>query len=502
MANRNLCDLFASTPWKQQIKEVLRLASPIIKRITFKSDEVTTGDLFVAIVGHETDGRHYIPQAILQGASAVLAEAEGVVNDDMGIDQIQGVPIVYIFNLNQYLSQLAGEFYHHPATKLNLVGITGTNGKTTNTQLLAQWTLALGEVSAVLGTLGNGLLGQLSSHQNTTASAIEVQQILSNMLTHKATFAAMEVSSHALVQHRVAALPFAATVFTNLSRDHLDYHGDMVTYEAAKKSLFLDHESKNHIINVDDAVGKRWLSELRNAVAVSTSHQIHSGLQGAWLFAQKIQYHENGVLIFFDSSWGKGELNSPFLGAFNVNNVLLTLATLLALKYPLDALLKAASKLQHIPGRMEVFKKVGRPTVIVDYAHTPDALKQALAASRMHCQGKLWCLFGCGGDRDKGKRPLMGKIAETLADQMVITEDNPRTELHKMITADILKGVLKIDRASVIQDRTEAITHILNHAMPEDVILIAGKGHEVYQFIENQKLDYSDRATVVRLMEG
>lgn len=310
----------------------------------------------------------------------------------------------------------------------------------------------------------------------------------------------MEVSSHGLVQHRVAALKFAASVFTNLSRDHLDYHGDMEHYEAAKWLLYSAHHCGQAIINADDEVGRRWLAKLPDAVAVSMEDHINPNCHGRWLKATDVNYHDSGATICFSSSWGDGEIESRLMGAFNVSNLLLALATLLALGYPLADLLKTAARLQPVCGRMEVFTAPCKPTVVVDYAHTPDALEKALQAARLHCAGKLWCVFGCGGDRDKGKRPLMGAIAEEFADVVVVTDDNPRTEEPRAIINDILAGMLDAGYAKVMEGRAEAVTCAVMQAKENDVVLVAGKGHEDYQIVGNQRLDYSDRVTVARLL--
>ncbi|KAA9002606.1 UDP-N-acetylmuramoyl-L-alanyl-D-glutamate--2,6-diaminopimelate ligase [Affinibrenneria salicis] len=491
MADRNLRELLA--PWVQHAPE------RALREMTLDSRTAAAGDLFVAVVGYKTDGRRYISQAIAQGAAAVLAEAAGEA-DNATVREIDGVPVVYLSELNQRLSALAGRFYRQPGEKLRLTGVTGTNGKTTTTQLLAQWSQLLGETSAVLGTLGNGLLGQTTPSENTTASAIAVQQALASLVEQHATFAALEVSSHGLAQHRVAALPFAAAVFTNLSRDHLDYHGDMEHYEAAKWALFSEHQVGQIIINADDEVGRRWLSQLPDAVAVTMDNNLQPGGHGRWLKAIGVEYHNAGATIRFSSAWGEGEIESHLIGAFNVSNLLLALATLLALGYPLHELVASAPRLQPVCGRMEVFSAPGKPVAVVDYAHTPDALEKALSAARQHCRGKLWCVFGCGGDRDKGKRPLMGAIAEQLADQVVITDDNPRGEDAAAIIDDILNGLLDAGRAQVVHGRADAVTHTLMQAAAQDIVLIAGKGHEDYQLIGSQRLDYSDRVTAARLL--
>lgn len=491
MTDRNLRELLA--PWAPAAPE------RALREMTLDSRAAAAGDLFVAITGHKADGRHYISQAIAQGVAAVVAEADSEA-DDGSQRELYGVPVIYLAHLKERLSALAGRFYGQPSQALRLVGVTGTNGKTTTTHLLAQWTLFLGETSAVMGTVGNGLFGQISPVENTTGSAVDTQQTLYHLQRQGASFAAMEVSSHGLVQHRVADVHFAAAAFTNLSRDHLDYHGDMAHYEAAKWQLFASANVGQRIINADDEVGQRWLARLPEAVAVCVTHPLPSPKPARWLQATNVRFHSAGAEIDFDSSWGGGRIRSRLIGEFNVSNLLVSLATLLALGYPLAELIRTAGMLQSVNGRMEVFHAAGKPTVMVDYAHTPDALEKALMAARLHCHGRLWCVFGCGGDRDKGKRPLMGGIAEQYADRVVITDDNPRSEAPQAIINDILAGLLNAGGAMVIPGRAEAVTSAIMQAAEQDVVLVAGKGHEDYQLIGNQRLDYSDRATVARLL--
>lgn len=490
MTDRNLREVLG--PWVPDAPEVP------LKEMILDSRSATAGDLFVAVLGHQVDGRTYISQAIAQGVSAVIAEAHDHASDGE-LRMVEGIPVVYLAQLNERLSALAGRFYQQPAQKMTLIGVTGTNGKTTISQLLAQWANLLGGKGAVMGTVGNGLYGQLMPAENTTGSAIDVQRILAELVQQQASLTAMEVSSHGLVQHRVAALPFAAAIFSNLSRDHLDYHGDMESYAAAKLSLFTDHQVGVRVINADDTVGQQWLEQLTDAVAVSVSGLALGQRHGFWLSATNITYQDQGVRITFDSAWGAGEFTSHLMGEFNVSNLLLALATLLALEYPLAQLLATADKLTPVCGRMEVFQTQGRAAAVVDYAHTPDALQKALAAARLHCEGQLWCIFGCGGDRDRGKRPLMGAIAEEFADRVIITDDNPRSEDPHLITQDILAGLISPGQAQVITGRAQAITYALTQAAASDIVLIAGKGHEDYQIIGKRKLDYSDRDTVATI---
>ena len=425
------------------------------------------------------------------GVSAVIFEADSEAQH-LQVRYEQQVPLIAFYRLSEHLSHLADVFYEQPSKRLTLVGVTGTNGKTTTAQLLAQWTQILGHTSAVMGTIGNGLFGRVKEATNTTGSAVEIQASLAEFIAQGADFAAIEVSSHGLVQHRVESVHFSAAVFTNLSRDHLDYHHTMENYAAAKKRLFSELDSRHHIIDADDLVGAAWLSEMPEAVAVSSKADFVPQ-QAKWLKAVNVSFNHKGASIQFESSWGNGELQSALIGAFNVSNLLLVMATLLALGYDLAKLIRSAHKLTGVCGRMEMLHAPHKPTVIVDYAHTPDALEKALQAARLHCHGKLWCIFGCGGDRDSGKRPLMAKIAEQLADKVIATDDNPRTEDHTQIMADILKGFIHPQAVQVIHQREEAIATAIQSAVENDVILIAGKGHEDYQIIGKTKHHFSDQ---------
>ncbi|BAH83253.1 UDP-N-acetylmuramoyl-L-alanyl-D-glutamate--2,6-diaminopimelate ligase [Candidatus Ishikawella capsulata] len=465
------------------------------------SRQIKPGDLFVAIPGYHTDGRFFIDKAIAKGASAVLAETEKK-NLDGSIYYRDNVPVIYLQKLSHIICEIASRFYDYPAKKLELVGITGTNGKTTISHLIAQLVNLLGGRGAVMGTLGNGLYNELLPTKNTTSSAIEIQNIFNFLLKKGANVVAMEVSSHGILEHRVSGMSFTAAVFTNLSRDHLDYHGNIKQYELAKWQLFAKNNINQVIFNIDDKVGLKWSQYIPDAITVSIENNIKHEHMNRWLTATKISHHDLGSYIKFNSSWGSGEFSIKLIGLFNVINVLLAFTTLLSLNYPIKQLINCVSYLKSIPGRMEVFKAVNKPTVIVDYAHTPDALSKALTAVRLHyCKGNIWCLFGCGGDRDKGKRPLMGRIAEKLSDRVVISDDNPRTELSQNIIDDILTGLVLPHKALIIPNRFQAIKHMIRNAKNEDILLIAGKGHENYQIFGKHRITYSDRLTVAHLLE-
>lgn len=489
------------SPWIAAAMLPAELADIEISGMTLDSRQVSAGEMFVAVKGHAVDGRRFIPAAIELGAAVILAEAEGIAEHGTVISQ-DGTFTVYLCNLGLLLSAIARRFFGIPDEQLKLVAVTGTNGKTTISQLLAQWAEQLDYRAGVMGTTGNGLLQQLEPAVNTTGSAIEIQQVLAGLVNDGADFAAMEVSSHGLVQGRVKALNFVASIFTNLSRDHLDYHGDMAAYAAAKKTLFTDHHSGVAVINADDEVGRDWLASLPDAVAVASTQSClgqHPG-RGVWL--EQVEYSTQGVTVSFDSSWGAGKFTAPLVGSFNVMNLMLALATLLATGHPLARLIETAPKLQAVIGRMEVFQKPDKPMMVVDYAHTPDALEKALQALRVHCHGKLWCIFGCGGDRDSGKRPMMADIAERLADQSILTDDNPRSEDPALIVADMLAGLQQPEKATVIHDRSAACKWALTHAGADDIVLVAGKGHEDYQILADRTIHYSDRETVQALLEN
>lgn len=470
------------------------LAQLAVHRLQLDSRKVTSGDTFVAINGHAMDGRQFIADAVARGANLVLAQADPN-HGHAKVDYCDQIPVVYLAGLDTYLSALAGRLY--AGHQNQVIAVTGTNGKTTISQLIAQWLELLGERAAVMGTTGNGFLAQLAEAANTTGNAIDIQAMLHQFAEQGARYTAMEVSSHGLVQGRVKAVPFIAGVFSNLSRDHLDYHGDMQAYAEAKQSLFTEHDCQQAIINVDDPIGAQWArAQWPHLVGVSLLTPPDTP-QRVW--AKTIQYAEQGIQIDFDGSWGAGQLQVPLIGEFNACNVLLALSTLLSLGFAKSALLASAHRLKPVIGRMELFSAEHRPKIVVDYAHTPDALEKALLALRVHCTGKLWVIFGCGGDRDTGKRPMMAAIAERCADQIIFTDDNPRSESASAIIAEMQAG-LKYANAYVEHDRFKALQHAFEHADEQDIILLAGKGHEDYQVLADQTVHYSDRESAQQLL--
>lgn len=471
-----------------------------VGRFVLNSQQVNQNDVFIALQGAEQDGRDFIQQAFDKGAIIVLAESGS--RDDFLKIKFAGKPIIFINNLRDKISFIAGIYYNNPSYKLNLIGVTGTNGKTTTTHILAQWKNLVGGKAGVLGTNGDGFLDNLQPVFHTTGSAFEVQESLHNFVKHGADLVAMEASSHGIAQGRIDSLDFDVALFTNLSRDHLDYHLTMSDYEATKFKLLTKLRPRNVIINIDDETGLRFVKHLPSAIVVTTKLDVTKILKDhKFVQATKIDYQENGTKIEFESSWGNGVLNSPLIGDFNVVNILLALAGLLVLEVDLKALVATSSKLQNVAGRMQVFHKQNKPRVVVDFAHSPDALEKVLQTLKAICKGKLICVFGCGGERDRGKRPMMARISQIFSDKAIVTLDNPRSEDIKQIMDDITAGFTGDFVYQTITDRKEAIRQAIKQAGADDVVLVAGKGHEDYQFIGNEKIPFSDIAIVKEILE-
>ena len=466
-----------------------------ITRLVTDSRLVDPGDTFVAYPGGQVDGRQFIPQAIARGANAVIWEAHNFV-----WNQAWKLPNLAVNELRQHAGEIAAQVYGRPSEKLWMVGITGTNGKTSCSHWIAQTFSALGRKTALIGTLGNGFPSRLQATLNTTPDAISVHALLAEYVQQSAQAVAMEVSSHALEQGRVNAVEYDVALLTNLSRDHLDYHGDMTRYAAAKRRLFDWKQLKYAVLNLDDAFGSELAEQLQDAEVEVIGYGLSDqALQQAerlglrMVFGGNLQLDAQGCRVQVHSSWGGGELNSSLLGRFNVENLLGTLAVLLVSDVTLDHALHELAKLRSVPGRMQTLGGDGRPAVVVDYAHTPDALEKVLHTLREVTTpggGKLICVFGCGGDRDRGKRPMMGTVAAKLADVSIVTSDNPRGENPQEIIAAIVSAMA--GSYQVIEDRAQAIALAIKAAQAMDTVLIAGKGHEEYQEIKGVKYPFSD----------
>ncbi len=466
------------------------------------SRSVSPGDLFFALPGTREHGLIHAAQAVAGGAVAVAWEphASAPRVNAAGL----GVPVIPIDNLTQELGQLASRFYGHPSHNLHCIGVTGTDGKSTVTHCIAQLMTESAQPFGLLGTLGYGLPGQLQPASHTTPDAVTLQEQLARLCDAGATGVAMEVSSHALHQHRINGVKFDTVVLTHLSRDHLDYHGTLEAYAEAKRQLFRVPGLRTAVLNYDDDFGRALLHQLDPGVrpilyATEAGGEL-AGRAADWLCAEHIDTHARGLAIQIGSSWGRAHIQSGLLGRFNVQNLLATAAAAIAAGLGFDVVMHGIARLRPVPGRMEAFGTGNHPLVVVDYAHTPNALSAVLKTLREHCGGKLICVFGAGGDRDRGKRPLMGGVAERHADRVVVTSDNPRSEDPQAIIEEILAGMQHPDRARVVPDRAEAIRAALRGARVDDVVLIAGKGHETWQQIGGRRFAFSDREQVVQAL--
>lgn len=457
--------------------------------MTSDSRQVTAGSLFLAYPGESADGRRFIAQAILQGATGVLWEERGFEWNPAW--NVANQPVT---GLRQQASTLAGEFYGHPSRKLWMIGVTGTNGKTSCSHWLAQAFTAVQRKAVVIGTLGNGFPNVLSTAVNTTPDPIRLQSMLTDYLQAGAEVAAMEVSSHGLEQGRVSGIAFNVAVLTNLTRDHLDYHGDMASYAAAKRKLFEFDGLEAAILNQDDAFGQELLSELKAAGRKVLSY----GLSGGDVRGHNIHFDADGMHMQVQTPQGEAVVHARLVGRFNASNLLAVLATLLVSGVSLEDAVAVLEQIRPAPGRMQQLGGGERPLVVVDYAHSPDALEKALLALREQARGRLVCVFGCGGDRDKGKRPLMAEVASRLADKVIVTSDNPRSENPAAIIAEVVTGLH--GPSQVEPDREQAIVQAIRHAHAGDVVLIAGKGHEDYQEIDGVRLPFSDAAVAAHAL--
>jgi UDP-N-acetylmuramoyl-L-alanyl-D-glutamate--2,6-diaminopimelate ligase len=488
-------------------------ASVRVRGLTLDSRAVQPGDLFLALPGRRSHGLEHAAEAAARGARAILfdppvgaaggpaaAAGAGAVGGtgaagDAGRALPAEVLLAPVPGLARLVGRIADRFFEHPSERLRVAGITGTNGKTTCAWLLAQCLERVGLGAGYLGTLGWGRLGEISQVSHTTPDAVQVHRMLAELGLMGARCVAMEVSSHALDQGRVDGVRFRIAAFTNLTRDHLDYHGSMEAYGEAKALLFAG-QIEHAVINVGDAFGRHLAARCATpliAVSVGAQEFVAAGLFDT-LIARRVQVDLRGLVLEVEGSLGRVELRTRLLGRFNAENALIVLGCLHALGIPLEAGARALEGCEAAPGRMELLESPdpGRPLAVIDYAHTPDALAKALQALREHCAGDLWCVFGCGGDRDRGKRPLMGAIADELADRLIVTDDNPRGESPAAIVEEIIAG-FRVHAPRVIHDRARAIGTALSEARSGDWVLIAGKGHEDYQIYGSTRRRFSDR---------
>lgn len=474
----------------------------VISGISTNSQRIKPGHVFFATPGYGTqDGRDYIQDAVLSGAVAVVSEI--AVNEEVKTSLMMPpgkhkhvVPHIQIPNLRQSLGKIAAIYHASPTAQMQAVGVTGTNGKTTVTSLLAQAMQRLKAKTGFIGTHGVGCqLGKLEKTAMTTPGPFELQAYCKQLMLDDCEAVVMEVSSHAIAQHRTVGVQFDTLVLTNVTRDHLDYHHSIESYVQTKEQLFRAYQARSMILNLDDPVGGRLSQQLgpqQNIIGYSVRGtkcgqtpvlrgcQIRTGTQGVSM-----------VVV-----WGqqKRNLSTHLMGDFNVSNLLAVVATLISLGFEFNEAVDALQDIQPVGGRMELIRAgAKKPLVVIDYAHSPSALESVLLNLRQNCRRRLICVFGCGGERDQGKRKIMGKIAEMHADCVILTDDNPRNESPQKIVTDILKGFLSPWAVEVVHDRTEAIMLAINMALPGDVVLIAGKGNEAYQITGSQKVIFSDR---------
>jgi len=474
------------------------LAPPEVRvsDVTLDSRAATPGALFLACRGRAHHGLEFAAEAAERGARSVLYEPEGAPAAPAALPA--GTFVLAVPELSARAGLIADRFFGGPSERLTVAGITGTNGKTTCAWLLAQALARCGRQAGYIGTLGAGVPPKLTPARHTTPDAVTLQRELAELLAAGAACVSLEVSSHALDQSRVNGVRFHTAAFTNLTRDHLDYHGSMEAYGAAKARLFTWPGLSFRVINVDDPFGAELARRAGDGRLIVTSRQAAPLPEGAqFVRATRVRAEPAGLLVEVESSFGGVELPLRLMGEFNVDNALTVLAVLLAFGIPLRTAAPALARVRPASGRMEMFGGRGRsPLAIVDYAHTPDALANALRAARLHCRGQLRVVFGCGGDRDTGKRPLMGRVAAELADDIVLTDDNPRSEDPRRIVADIVAGITPGAPLVIEHDRALAIRMALVRSSPDDVVLIAGKGHEDYQVRGSERREFRDQAVV------
>ena len=460
-----------------------------ITGLTSDSRQVRPGDVFLALSGIDSHGLDYIDQARMLGAVAVL-------HDTGMVAPSAEVATVAIPNLARHVGTIADRWFRAPSADMQLAGVTGTNGKTTVAFLLAECLRIAGRESAYIGTLGAGMRELAPTSGMTTPACVDLHHQLADLRDTGADCVALEVSSHALQQGRVDGVRFDAVLFTNLSRDHIDYHGDMRAYGEAKAKLIVGTDARHRIINIDTEFGQTLAQRCKNDAVIVSLAAARAAAQDPYVFVRSLSAKRDGSIVAVETSWGDAEFMLPLVGRFNVANAIAVLALLLCWDMPLTEAADLLEAVHAPPGRMQKVEfdaETPLPSVFVDYAHTPDALEAALTALKPHCSGELWCVFGCGGDRDQGKRHDMGVAVDRLADRAVVTNDNPRHEDPEKIIQQVLAAMRQ--GAQAIEDRAAAIAFACANAQPDDVVLLAGKGHETTQQFGAEFLPFSDYAT-------
>nr|WP_232826121.1 UDP-N-acetylmuramoyl-L-alanyl-D-glutamate--2,6-diaminopimelate ligase [Cyanothece sp. BG0011] len=468
-----------------------------VKGISTNSHSCQPGDIFIGMPGTRVDGGEFWQSAMEVGATAAIISPQAAKKFPPTDDHC----VIIVDDLITVAAEVAAAFYHYPAQQLNMIGVTGTNGKTTTTHLIEYFLSQCNKPTALMGTLYTRWPGFQQTAVHTTPFAPELQEQLAQAVAANNEYCVMEVSSHALAQGRVKQCPFKVSVFTNLTQDHLDFHKDMEDYFAAKQLLFTpDYLQEKAIINLDDPYGKRLIESFKPEQVWSYS----VGNREADFYTSDLTYQGNGVTGTLHTPLGSVKFSSPLVGQFNLSNVLAAVSAVLHLGLDLTETIESLPHFLGVPGRMERVQINDKQdiSVIVDYAHTPDSLENALKAARPFVKGQLICVFGCGGDRDRTKRPLMGQASAQLADLSVVTSDNPRTEDPQRILEDILTGIPQSVEPLVISDRAEAIKTAILQAKAGDGVLIAGKGHEDYQILGTEKIHFDDREEARKALEN
>ena len=480
-----------------------------ITGMNLDSRAIQTDMLFVALQGGQTHGLRFAKKAEQLGAAAVIWESSIENETNIELPKL-GIPLIAIEHLSNHLGNIAANYFNHPSRDLNMVGITGTDGKTSVSHFIAQsLNSEFTDTCRVIGTLGIGSPDKLQTATHTTPDVISVHSLLQQQKVSQARSVAMEVSSHALDQGRVNAVNFNTAVLTNLTRDHLDYHHTVEAYAAAKEKLFYWQGLDNIVVNIDDAMGLRLAKDRANsemrviAYGLNPPSDLPKGVE--LILAKQASFDHRGIIANIVTPIGESVLTAPILGRFNLSNLLAVLGVMMSMDYSLDKALAQIKSVMTVAGRMQRIQapllsastssshQQDSRLLVVDYAHTPGALEQALLALREHTQQRLICVFGCGGNRDTGKRALMAKKAEALADEVIVTDDNPRNEDASKIFRDIKQGFKKLEKVVFEHDRNTAIRLAVKRAQAGDVVLIAGKGHETVQIVGNQKIAFDDR---------
>lgn len=479
------------------------LEETLVAGISLDSRQINAGYLLLLLATDETQRQTHLEQALASGASVVLYDLEhDLTSNEITVLAKQNIAAYAIKNLAEKAGEIAARFYDHPSLALTIIAVTGTNGKTSVSHFIAQSLEALNLPCGIVGTLGIGRVNALTSTGMTTPDPIALQGVLAEFRQQGIDYAVIEASSHALAQGRLNSVAIDVAILTNLTRDHLDYHNTMAGYATAKAQLFKATSLKTAIINSADDFGRSLINDLSTKENGAVVWSYSSKDIEAIFAADNSRINQQGMQFDFVFANEAVTVKSPLLGEFNIDNLLATIASLYAIAIPIENIIDVIEQCHSVEGRMQAYGKQQQTQLVVDFAHTPDALTQVLKSLRAHIptSGQLWCVFGCGGERDVGKRPEMGRCAEKYADSVVLTDDNPRSEMSATIVSDILAGVVAPEKIHVEHDRKLAIAYAISHATSDDIVLVAGKGHEQYQEISGVKQPFSDADIVIEML--